>query len=256
MVCSKLHIFKVYNWVSADKSIWSWKHQFSQDNDHTPRSFLVTLCDHHFSKLPLICFLSLQISLLFLEFHVNAIIQSVLFFSQLSLYSSFCCGCLVNKLCLTLCNPMDCSMPGFPVLHYLPEFPQTHVHWFYDAILPSHPMTQLFASRGRSIGASASASALPMNIHGWFPLGLIGLISLLSEGLSRIFSSNTVRKHQFFRAPLPLWSNSGMPTLLLFSIIILRCIRVVPCIHGSVFSFLSAIPLYEYKLFIHPAVEE
>jgi len=53
-------------------------------------------------------------------------------------------------------------------------------------------MTQLFASGGRSIGASASASGLPMNIHGRFPLGLIGLITLLSKGLSRVFSSNTV----------------------------------------------------------------
>ena len=157
------------------------------------------------------------------------------FFSQLSLYSSFCCGCLVTKLCLTLCNPRDCSMPGFPVLHYLPEFPQIHVHWVNNAILPSHPMTQLFASGGRSIGASASASGLPMNIHGRFPLGLIGLITLLSKRLSRVFSSNTVWKHQFFRAPLSLWSNSGMLIFLWFSIIILRCIRVVPCIHGSVF---------------------
>ena len=41
----------------------------------------------------------------------------------------YCCCCLVTKLCLTLCNPMDCSMPVFPVLHYLPEFAQTHVHW-------------------------------------------------------------------------------------------------------------------------------
>ena len=59
-------------------------------------------------------------------------------------------------------------------------------------------MSQLFASGGQSIGASASASILPMNIQEWFPLGLIDLISLLSKGLSRVFSNTTVQKHQFF----------------------------------------------------------
>ena len=60
----------------------------------------------------------------------------------------------------------------------------------------SFPMSQLFASDGQSIRASASASVLPMNIHGWFPLGLTGLISLQSKGLPRVFSSTTVQKHQ------------------------------------------------------------
>ena len=72
-----------------------------------------------------------------------------------------------------------------------------------------------FASGGQSIGASASASVLPMNIQGWFPLGLIGLISLLSKGLSKIFSSTTARKHQFFGSQPPLWSNSHIRTWLL-----------------------------------------
>ena len=62
----------------------------------------------------------------------------------------------------------------------------------------SFPMSQLFTSCGQSIGASASASVLPMNIQGWFPLGLTGLISLLSKGLTRVFSNTTVPKHQFF----------------------------------------------------------
>ena len=47
----------------------------------------------------------------------------------------------VSQLCLTLCNPMNCSAPGFPVLHYLPEFAQTHVHWVNDVIQPSHPLS-------------------------------------------------------------------------------------------------------------------
>ena len=121
------------------------------------------------------------------------------------------CCCSFSKSCLTLCDPMDCSMPGSSVLHYLLEFPQTHVHWVSDAIEPSHlllppspssqslpasgsfPMSWLFASGGQSIGASASATVLPMNIHGWFPLELAGLISLQSKGLSRVFS-NTMFK--------------------------------------------------------------
>ena len=61
-------------------------------------------------------------------------------------------------------------------------------------------MSQLFASGGQSIGVSASASVFPMNIKDWFPLGLTGLISLLSKRLSRVFSSTSVRKHQFFDA--------------------------------------------------------
>ena len=70
----------------------------------------------------------------------------------------------------------------------------------------SFPMNQLFASGGQSIGASASV--LSMNIQGWFPLGLIGLIYLLSKGLSRVFSSTTVQMHYFFSAQPSLWSNS------------------------------------------------
>ena len=68
----------------------------------------------------------------------------------------------------------------------------------------SFPIGQFFTSGGQSIGASASASVLLMNIQDWFPLGLIGLISLQSKGLSRVFSNTTVQKHQFFGAQLTL----------------------------------------------------
>ena len=68
-------------------------------------------------------------------------------------------------------------------------------------------MSRFFASGGQSIGASASTSVLPLNIQDWFPLGLTGLISLLSEGLSRVFSSTTVQKHHFFSIQPSLWSN-------------------------------------------------
>ena len=76
----------------------------------------------------------------------------------------------------------------------------------------SFPMSQLFASVGQSIGVSASASVLPMNIQAWFPLGLTGLISLQSKRLSRVFSNTTVLKHQFFGTELSLQSNSHIHT--------------------------------------------
>ena len=72
----------------------------------------------------------------------------------------------------------------------------------------SFPMSQLFTSGGQSTGASASASVLPMSIQGWFPLGLTSLISLLSKGVSRVFSSITIWKHQFFSAQPSSQSNS------------------------------------------------
>ena len=77
----------------------------------------------------------------------------------------------------------------------------------------SFPMSQLFASGGQSIGASASV--LPMNIQGWFPFRWTGLISLQSKGLSRVFSSTTVQRHQFFDAQLFLWFSSHIHTWLL-----------------------------------------
>ena len=77
----------------------------------------------------------------------------------------------------------------------------------------SFPVSQLFASGGQSI--RALASVLPMNIQGWFPLGLTGLISLLSKGPLRVFCSTTIRKHQYFSTQLSLWSNSHTPTWLL-----------------------------------------
>ena len=124
---------------------------------------------------------------------------------------------------------MNCSTPVLPVLHYLLEFAQTHVHWITDANHPSHllssssppafnlsqgsfPMSQLFASGGQRIEASASASVLPMNIQDWFPLGLTGLISQQSKGLSRVFSNTTVHKHQFFGTQPSLWFNFHIHT--------------------------------------------
>ena len=114
---------------------------------------------------------------------------------------------LFSQSCPTLCDPMDCSTLGFPVLHHLPEFAQTRVHWVSDAISSSvtpfsscpqsfpapgsFAMSQLFASGGQSIGVSASV--LPMNIQDWFPLGLTGLISLLSKELSRVLQHHNLK---------------------------------------------------------------
>ena len=70
--------------------------------------------------------------------------------------------------------------------------------------LGSFPMSQFFTSGSQSIGVSASTSVLPTNIQDWFPLGWTGWISLLSKGLSRVFSNTTVQKHQFFGTQLSL----------------------------------------------------
>ena len=114
---------------------------------------------------------------------------------------------------------MDCSTPGLPVHHQLPEFTQTHVHWVGNAIQPSHPLSSpspptfnLSQPQGlfkwissshqvaKELGISASASVLPMSIQDWFPLGWTGRIFLQSKTLSRVFSNSTVQKHQFFGA--------------------------------------------------------
>ena len=79
----------------------------------------------------------------------------------------------------------------------------------------SFPVSQLFASGGQNIRVSALASVLPMNIQGWFPLGLTGLISLLSKGLSGVFFSTTVRKHRCFGAQPSLWPHSHIHIWLL-----------------------------------------
>ena len=133
-------------------------------------------------------------------------------------------GCYYCSAVSTLCNPMDCSMPGFPILQQFPELAQTHVHWVSDAtnhlilcppLLPSIFPSIRVISNESALGikepkywASASASFLPMNIQDWFPLGLTGLISVLSKGLSRVLSNTTAQKHQFLGPHPSLWSNS------------------------------------------------
>ena len=145
----------------------------------------------------------------------------------------FCCCCSVTKSCPTLCGPMDCSTSDSSVLNHHLDFAQIHVHWASNAIQPSHPLPPL----------SLSAFSLPQH-HGLFQwvsssyqvakslgpqhqsfpwifrvdlLGLTGLISLLSKGLSRVFSSSTVYKPQFFFFPPIIFISWRLITLQYFS---------------------------------------
>ena len=145
-------------------------------------------------------------------------------------HAPFHCCCSVAMLSPTLCDPMDCRTPGFPILHHLPELAHScPLSWWchltisssvfpFSSYLQSFPasrsflMSQLIVSGGQCIGASASVP--PMNIQDWFPLGLTGSISLQSKGLSRVFSNTTVQKHQFFSAQLSSQSNSHILTWL------------------------------------------
>ena len=129
---------------------------------------------------------------------------------------------LVTKPHSTLCDSLDCSTPGSSVLCYLPEFAQIHVHWVDGDIKSSHPLPHpsplafcLSQHQGlfQWIGSShQAAKVLELQLQhqsfqwlfSWFPLGLTGLISLLSKGLSRVFSNITVQKHEFFGPQLSL----------------------------------------------------
>ena len=126
---------------------------------------------------------------------------------------------LVTQLRLTLCDPMDCSTPGFPV-HPRACSNSCPLSWWRHPtissfVIPvsscpqyfpaswSFPVSQFFTSGGQSIGISASASVLPMSIQDWFPLGWTGWISLQSKGLSRVFSNTTSSRH---------WEKTFCPT--------------------------------------------
>ena len=140
----------------------------------------------------------------------------------------FSCSVMFNSL-----GPMDWSTPGFPVLHHLPELlkflsielvmPSNHLILCRPLLLlpPIFPSIRVFSNesalqiRWPNYWSFNSASVLPMNSQGWFPLGLTGLISLLSKTLSRVLSSTTVQKNQFFSVQPSLWSNPHTCTWLL-----------------------------------------
>ena len=134
----------------------------------------------------------------------------------------------IKDLLLFSCSVLSISLQPHELQHTrlpcpsrFPGFCSNSCHWISDAIQPSHavfpfssclqsflasgsfPMNRLFALDSQIIGTSASASVLPMNIQCWFPLGLTGLISLHTKGLSRVFSSTTIQKHQFLVLSFP-----------------------------------------------------
>ena len=137
-----------------------------------------------------------------------------------------CCCCSVAQLCLTLCDPMACSRPGLPVPHHVPKFAQAHVHCMGDAIQPSFLwcclliLPSIFAwdrdfPNGLAVLIrwpkywSFSFSISPSNEYsGLISFKMTDWISLLSKGLSGVFSSTTVQRHQFFGAVPSLWSSS------------------------------------------------
>ena len=143
-------------------------------------------------------------------------------------FFSVCCCCSVTLLCLTLRihglqhARIPCPLPSSRA------FSNSDSWWCHPTILSSVPffscpqsalgsflMSWLFAAGGQGIGASASASVLPMKIQDWSPLGWITLVSLLPSCYSRVFSSTTVQKHQFFRTQPSLWPNFYVHTWLL-----------------------------------------
>ena len=140
----------------------------------------------------------------------------------------------VTQSCPTLCGPMDCSIPGSPVLHYAPEFAQINVHWVHDAIQPSQsllpfspPALNLSQNQSLfqwvsslyqviypilywsfSISPSSEYSGLISFRTDWFDL-------LAFQGLTRVLSITTVWKHQFFSVQPSLWSKSHICTWIL-----------------------------------------
>ena len=147
-------------------------------------------------------------------------------------FTFYCCWSVAHS-CPALCRPMDCSTPAS--LSFTASWSLLKL-MSIESVMPStisssaapsppafsfsqhqglFPVSRLFIWGGQSIGVSASASVLPMNIQSSFPLGLTGLISLQSKELSRVFSNTTVQKHQFFDTQPSLWSNSHIPTWLL-----------------------------------------
>ena len=93
-------------------------------------------------------------------------------------------SCSVSKACLTLCNPMDCSIPGFPIFHYLLEFAQIHVHWVSDAIQPSHHLSPPSPSLSLGLGPTLNAGCFPGGSDGEKSANNTGHLGLIS-GLGR-----------------------------------------------------------------------
>ena len=153
-------------------------------------------------------------------------------FHSIRLFDCYYC-CSGTQSCPTTCDPMDCSMPGFPVLHHLPGLSQPHIHWVSDAIQPSHPLSSPsppafnFSQHQGLSNESVLCIRLPKYLSFSFSISpsneYSGLISFntdwfdlpTAQGTLRVFSNTTVQKHQFFSAQPSLWSNSHICTWLL-----------------------------------------
>ena len=136
--------------------------------------------------------------------------------------------CSVAQTCPTFYDPIDCSTPAslsFTIsqtLLQLMSIESVMLMLYWPLLLPlifstsgSFPRSRVFTTGSQSTGASTSVSVFPMNIRSWSPLGLTGLISLLSKGLSSVFSSTKIQMHQFFDTQPSLWFNSHIHTWLL-----------------------------------------
>ena len=129
-----------------------------------------------------------------------------------------CCYSVTQSLFATLWTAAFQASLSLTISWNLPKFmfialvmPSNHLILSCPKSFPASgifPVSQLFASGDQNPGSSASTSVLPKSIQGWFPLGLTGLIFLLLKGFSGLFSSTTVRRHQFFGALPSLWSSS------------------------------------------------
>ena len=131
----------------------------------------------------------------------------------------------VAQSCPTLCDPIDCSTPGFPVHRHSRSLFRL---MSFESVMPSNHLIlcrpllllpSIFQHQGLFQWVSSSHEVAKlwsyMNIQDWFPLGLTGLISSKSKGLSRVFSNSTVQKHQFFGTQISLYSNTHILTRLL-----------------------------------------
>ena len=172
-------------------------------------SHLELMTDHIYSPSPLISFLEAASLIWLLLFRQYSVLSSSLWPHGLQHTKLPCLspssGVCSNSSPLTQgCHP-TISSSVIPFSSCLQSFPASG----------SFPMSWLFTSGSQSVGASASSSVFPISIQGWFPLGLTGLISLLSKGLSKVFFSNTVWKHQLFDFQPALWSISHICTQLL-----------------------------------------
>ena len=140
-------------------------------------------------------------------------------------FLGYCC-CLVTKFCPALCDPMDCNMPGLPVLHYLPEFVQTHVHWISDAIQPSCPLSSPSPPAFPSIRVFSNESVLHIR---WLKYWSFSFSISLSDEYLRLISFSI----NWFDPLIVQESQESSPTLQ-FQSITLQLIKIKKIPHATI----------------------